>query len=379
MKLRIVLSLLSLLVVFAGASKVQAQRYWIGVDGVWENGLNWNGGIVPSANETLYFSNAVDPTPTGGPVGPSGISITGGTVALTGIVFDYNGNPIPAGYPNPAYTIGGSGPLNITGAGAHSITVVPGVVANQTINAPINSSGVLTLNNQSTTSLLSLNGGVTGTTGITVNGVGRVSLGDSSTDTFGGNLTLGTASVASHLIGSGTVNGNVTVTNGTLGGNLIINGATVVADGATLSPGATSGAVSQLTMNALTFQNNSNFTWDGTGASVFDKIVLNNGALTVGTGLDFNMNFSGQTLAFGNSWEIFTGVSNTLAAVNALNTNALVSATNYTGPLGGMFSWTGSGSGVSLQFSAVPEPSSMVLLGVVGAIGGVVARRRRKK
>ncbi len=196
--------------------------------------------------------------------------------------------------------------------------------------------------------------------------------------------------------GSGTGSGTVTIASGAtlmgtgkLGGNVIVNG--------THAPGNSPG-IETIDGN-LTYGSTSIFEWElgsstqtqaGTSPSVFDQVAMSSDkTLTIVGGAKINLifnsaasgDFTGSTVKFSDtfwssshSWQIFTG-HGTVTGDFTINNISLDSATTpaaYTTaiPAGGSFSM----SGDTLNWTAVPEPSS-ALAGLLLCAG--LLRRRR--
>ncbi len=173
------------------------------------------------------------------------------------------------------------------------------------------------------------------------------------------------AKLANNLSGSATSNGAVVVNAGaTLGGSGFITGAVTCLDG-TLSPGNSPGT---LTLGSTTFTAGSQL--------LFDLDTPN----VIGGGINDLTEVNGNLLLAG------TLVINPLAGFGAGTyrlfdyTGSLTSqGLSITGISGDFFAVLDSSvpGQVNLNVAAVPEPSTVVLLGL-GAVGVVLGTRRRR-
>ena len=221
--------------------------------------------------------------------------------------------------------------------------------------------------------ILTMSGTNTYTGGTTVNGgtlsvTGSGSLAAQSFNVASG-ATLSSTSLLA-LSGTSTINGNVAATGGlSLGSTAILNGTGTITGATTingvLAPGNSIG----------TINNVGDVTWNGGGANwVFEIGAGNQSDLLNITG-NFNKGTPG-TFTFD-----FVGV-------DVLGTYKLVDWTGGTMFAAGDFSYTGldvgnvgsfaiSDTQLNFTITAVPEPTSMVLVGLVGVAGVAIRARRR--
>jgi autotransporter-associated beta strand protein len=226
-------------------------------------------------------------------------------------------------------------------------------------------------------------GVITGAISLVKNGTGMQTLGGANT--YSGTTTVNGGTLIIAASGTHTGGGAYTVNNGgTLTVNGTINSAVTVDTGGILTGAGTLGA---LTINGILAPGNSIGTintgtvvWNGapdnSQAWQFELGPGNTSDLLNITG-DFTKGLLGTfAFDFGMSTELGTF---TLASWTG-TTDFLVSDFSYIN-LGGGNLGTFAFSGNSLQFnvSAVPEPSSLVLFGLIGGVAAYRMRRRRAK
>jgi autotransporter-associated beta strand protein len=207
----------------------------------------------------------------------------------------------------------------------------------------------------------------------------------------GNNTYTGTTSVTEgklYINGRTSTGSAVNVSGGLLGGNGTIAGSVTVNSGATIAGGVN--GVGTLTLSSsLTLSDNSTFSAGIGGATAGSQYsqVLVAGAVTLsGTNnLDLTLSYtpSDQQLFF--LIVGATGFTGTFDSVNGVATTLTEGSTFSLADQQFMIGYTGNstagtftgGNDLVLQASAVPEPSTWVLM-VLGLVGAVVLIRRKK-
>lgn len=192
--------------------------------------------------------------------------------------------------------------------------------------------------------------------------------------------------------------GSVTVASGaTLGGTGTVGGATTFMLGAIHSPGFSPGI--QTFAGDLTYATGSQLTWEltansdaGRGTS-FDGIDAN-GVVTINSSVASRLLFngSGSTVLWSDSfwdvdrnWLVYDNL-NAPVLTSSIFDSLLISndsAGNELQSSRGSFAWSLTGNDIFLNYTAnitaVPEPSSLLLLGAAGLGGWLVRGRKRHR
>jgi autotransporter-associated beta strand protein len=228
-------------------------------------------------------------------------------------------------------------------------------------------------------------GVITGAISLVKNGTGMQTLGGANT--YSGTTTVNGGTLIIAASGTHTGGGAYTVNNvGTLTVNGTINSAVTVNNGGTLTGAGTLGA---LTIDGILAPGNSIGTintgtvvWNGapddSQAWQFELGPGNTSDLLNIAG-DFTKGSSGKfAFDFLNSTELGTF---TLASWSGTTNFSLsdFSYVNLGGGNQGTFAFSGSGKSLQFNVSAVPEPSSLVLFGLIGGVAAYRMRRRRAK
>jgi autotransporter-associated beta strand protein len=217
---------------------------------------------------------------------------------------------------------------------------------------------------------------VNGSDSTTFNGVitgafGRFEKAGSGTLTLTGENTYtgGTTVSGGALVVDGSILGNVDVlAGGTLAGEGTIGGDTLVLAGAFLNAGNTDDTTKTMTFEG-DLKNLGTINLDLNGASFGEYDVLNGdgGIFTLGGTLVLNnitTSFAlGDSLTIFSNWNAFVGMFDSITGTDLGN--------------GLMWDTSRLATDGSLSVTAVPEPSSLALLGLMGGIGAYCHRRRK--
>lgn len=292
----------------------------------------------------------------------------GGTVNITGSITDFGSN-------NLAISKIGQGVVKLTSGNTYSGTtqVYDGtLLVNNTTGSATGTGAVVVGSVASTT-----------TTSTTAYNSNTVTVGDTSGLRVGQSVSgtgIQSGTIIAAISNSTTIVLNKSASNtsavasltfaaqaGVLGGTGTIAGATTVNSGAAIAPG-------DLTTGTLTLQSGldieGTYNWEIGANSVatgFDSIALTGGGLTLGTGSVLNIatlggvDFSNSFWTTNHSWNVIDNSgSGTL-------TGAFGSLTGVTSNAEGSFSLSygsGAGADATLNWTAVPEPSAWILIGI---------------
>ena len=303
-------------------------------------------------------------------------------------------------------TVSGNGQLVLTAANTYTGTTgwtgAPGTLflGNGGTGGSLSTNSAITLSNPNAT--LAINQNDTVTQGVDFSG--SAITGNGIFNQIGTGTTI--------LNAANSYNGATNVNAGTLlinGNQSAANGAVTVAAGATLGGSGTVGGNTTITgihspgnspgiqtfNGNLTYEAGAVVNWElianstGSAGTNYDQIVLpTTGNLTFNgsTTLALSFNGAGSAVDWSNtfwnlnrSWMVYDlsagEVSNAVNLV--LGGSLLDSLGNSLSPTGrGYFTTSLSGQDVMLNFVAVPEPSTLVLLSGL-AVGGLLLRRRR--
>lgn len=287
---------------------------------------------------------------------------------------------------NGAYTIGNA--VSLGGANADSLLVIGGGSAHVSEFSGNVNAGTSTQTLRLTAASggrVNFSGSLSGTGSgqYVIQGAGVVALTRATGNTYsrGTSVSSGTL-LLMNTSNSATGTSLISVANGAaLGGTGTATGAvTSAAAGSIFTPGdRTATGISSIgTLNltgGLTASSGATFQFDLNGASI-DGIHFGAGALSLGGAVTFNFTSLGPVNT-GVAYSLFSGTG-TWSGAPAFAFNApagYVLDAAYGGGSG--YVWDAAGHSLTVQFAAIPEPSTTVLLGLGCAV--VLGLRRRQR
>jgi autotransporter-associated beta strand protein len=374
--------------------QVNADVSWTGaVDTTWNNAGNWTGGGPPLSIDTAVFNSAFTNQPN-----VTISRLVGSLHMATGVAQNVTISSSAA----QILTIdgvGGTGIL-IDNASAFTLTITArvGLDASQTwtnnsgnlftvsgATLGLGEDNTLVVNGTGNTLISAVTDGAGMGSSIIKDGSGTLTL--TAPNAYSGGTTVigGGTLLVNNTVGSGTGDGDVTVTGAgtTLGGTGIISERVTVNIGANIAPGNGGHTTSVLTVGAVTLSPGANFLVDINGTAVgtgYDRLIQtaagnntfvitnSNLVVTVGTTLSVGQTFLiGQRTAGGAINGTFAGVPQ---GGTVTGSDGSVFTVSYTG---------GNGNDIVLtviQASAVPEPGTWI--GGALAIAGLAFTQRRR-
>ena len=379
--------------------------------------LNGNNNTIGSlaGNGIVENANVVAAMLTTGNVGNTTFSGTlqngagGGALSLNKVGvgdFTVSGNNTYTGTTTVAVGKLIAGSTSAFGVSSATTVATPGVMQLAGFNNSIGSlagNGIVENANATAATLTTGIAGNTTFSGNLQNGIGGGALtlnkvGPSTFELSGTNSFTGGTNVAGGVLlingDSSAATGPITVAAGaSIGGTGSYGGGTTISG--ELTPGNSPGALtfgSSLTLDAtstFTWQLISNTSSDTTGIAGTDFDAVNTtGLLTISPNASSVLNFNSgiSTVNFNNvfwtadhSWLVF---NNAIAAAAGPYFGSIAvsndSLNNPSSVLPGIFSWAASGDNVVLNYTAVPEPSS-ILLTVLGLVGFGLRRSRKSR
>ncbi len=333
-----------------------------------QNGSLTNAGLIESLGTVNLDTATVDNT--------------GGTLRANGGLIKLSGGSVTGG----SIEVSNSGTFNSQTASnsVESVTLFDGTISGST---GVLSSATFDVRNGIISGKLGGAGEMTKTTS------GTVTLSNANTYS-GGTVVSAGRLIVSNTTGSATGSGSVSIEDGaTLSGSGRIAGETILQTGATLAAGNSAGTLNF--ENGLAFISGANFEWELTGntdlgrGTNFDAVNVTGGNLYLDDGVTSTLvfNAAGSTVDWSDAfwtvdhqWVVFENAEMPIFNTEIYTFSGLTVSMDSVGNelSNGSFSWVQDGNNLSLNysFSAVPEPSALLLVGL--GIAGVSARRRRR-
>jgi len=331
--------------------------------------------VDPLTGATNYYgsgsNNAVTVNGAGSLLNCSG-SVTIGCEGVGHVLTVANHGSVSAGVGiTIASQVGSSSILNIGALGGNDTA---GMITSPTITF---GSGSGTINfNQSDASKLSIS--ISGAGALNQLGVGTTILTGSNSYTGTTTIVSGTL-LANNTAGSALGSSSVNVqSGGTLGGNGLIGGDTVIVRGGNLTPGS-SGTGALAFTAGLALQSGSITTFQINTKADFTSINILGNSITYGGNLVFNiLNYTPTT---GDTFTLFnmTGGATQNGDFTSVTAGSLVFADNsgIWRANDGSYLYQFSDSTGQLIVQSAPEPSTYALFGI-GAIGMLMVMRKKK-
>lgn len=238
------------------------------------------------------------------------------------------------------------------------------------------------------------NRAISGTGSLIQSGTGTTVLTAANTYSGGTSVLSGTLTV-NNTTGSGTGTGAVTVSNGaTLNGSGTLGGVVTFQNGAQHNPGNSPG-IQTFSAGAI-YSSGSIFNWElskntdllsDRGLSGYDGVNITGGTLTIQSGAISNLKFNSNSSvnwsdSFWNTsrrWLVFDNTGSQQGTAGIFTTiNVSPDSTGQTLLASrGVFSWVEDTNDLYLQYTAVPEPTTLISCSVV--VATMLYYRRRRK
>ena len=249
--------------------------FWVGASsGSWSDIANWLQSRTPGSGDEVVFSYLT--------VANSSISL-GQDTAIGGLAIQESG---PVSISGRTLTIN-SGGINLLSA-----------VYDGTINSSVSLGAAQTWRTAGGRTL-TINGVISGTGNLTLNGYGTVAL--PAVNTHSGTITVSNGTL---LVSGAAGTNTLTLAGGTLSGNGTILGPVVASAGGTLAPGNAGASIATLAIsNTLTLQSRSLLSFDvNESAGTCDKVI---GLTSVTFGGTLVLNNQAGTFAPGDAFKLF--------------------------------------------------------------------------
>ena len=365
---------ISNVVVSVTGSVFNGNSVWTGIGSSWGTGAssNWvDSNSINAAPGTFAGFGGVDSaTFNNSGIATLAVNLNGSTPSLNALTFNSTSSYTLAQGTSGSLTLAGTTPsINVTGT--HTISAPVALAANTT--ATVNSS-----------SSLSVSGVISGSGfGLTKSGSGTLELAATNTYTGTTDVNAGTLLINGALAG-GAVN---VALPATLGGSGTIGGATTISG---THAAGNNGVGTQTFSSTLNYGTGSIFEWDfnatpgvtgiaaDAATGLYDQVAAT-GAITGGAAI-FKMVLSGNTFADAfwetdKSWSnIFSGAGTPTNLAAVFSSFSPTGGLDSSGAVSGRGQFTFNGSTSTLNWSAVPEPTSALAGLLLGA--GLLRRRR---
>jgi autotransporter-associated beta strand protein len=282
---------------------------------------------------------------------------------------------------NAAQTIGNLSSSFSATSGTTAGTYTQVITLGSSTALTINESGTTTFGNALVSSTVSQTSTITGGGSVTLGAASTGALTLTGTQTYTG----GTQIKAGTLFADGSLSGTVNVQGGELGGSGAIAGLVTGSNGGIITAGSAASTIGELTLQSgLNLSNGGNYTWDlasdtdnlsGTAGTSFDQLEVTGGALTLGGSSSLTLDF----LAGVNASDSFWNSNHSWTIISALGGSSVFGSITDPSYDGGTFSTADTSGQVTLNYQAgaVPEPSTVVAIGMGAAL--LLASRRRRR
>ncbi len=305
--------------------------------------------------------------------------------------------------------------LTLTGAGVAGNGALRNLSGNNTLTGSTTITAATTITSTADTLTFArpIDDAVSGSFVLTIGGAGhivfqrRYNIGTASLLKTGtGTLTLGSAATSA-TSGNISITGGAFEVNGSVaaGGTLITSVGTRLAGSGSIarattvsgfhSPGAIGSAGQQTFSAGLNYSATSTLDWqlmdnsDSGPGTNFDRILITGGnlAITTGSGISLAFNGAGSSVDWSNSfwnfdrqWQIAShlgaGTSTGIFSISGISVDSLGQSLAAFRP-SASFSISRTGNNLNVNYVAVPEPSTVILL-IVGGLGLTLNSRRRR-
>lgn len=359
--------------------------------------VSGTGGILKTGAGTLALRRNNNTFEGGVTVSQGGLRLNGaGKVAGTGVIVLGDAN---TGSSNVSLNLNQNGAAILNdarftnnGAGSailSSYDTDTGGATTYSGNVQIDRNIDLRNNNTSASRNFTLNGTISGVGGVVTsvtNSGNRIVI--SGSNTYQGGTTVNTGTIlVSNTSGSGLGSGSVSVnTGGILGGKGAFTGSVSVASGGTLAPGE---SIESLASGGVSFASGSKFAYEVSSSAALSAgadLQVVNGSLSLSGTVELTLtNIAGSPVAFAENttftlinysgaWNsgLFTLGGNQLADGAVFSFNGQNWAIDYNATSGGSNFSTEYIGGSYVNITAVPEPTTWMLLGL--GLGVVLVR-----